>query len=92
MMAKADDRHPAKQPIAECVKRTLAIYFEDLDGHQPHAVYELVLSQTEKPMLESVMKHTKGNLTKAAEILGLNRLTVQRKLKKYGLDQRKTWR
>ena len=49
--------------IAECVKRSLNRYFRDLDGEIPHAVYDMVLRATEKPMLEVVMKQANGNQT-----------------------------
>jgi Fis family transcriptional regulator len=71
--------------ITECVKRSLNRYFRDLDGETPHAVYDMVLRATEKPMLEVVMKHANGNQTVAAEILGVNRNTLRRKLTDYDL-------
>jgi Fis family transcriptional regulator len=71
--------------IADCVKRTLNRYFRDLDGETPHAVYDMVLQAAEKPMLEVVMKHANGNQTVAAEILGINRNTLRRKLTDYDL-------
>lgn len=66
--------------ISECVKRTLDRYFRDLDGEKPSAVYEMVLRNVEKPMLETVMRHANGNQTIAAEMLGINRNTLRRKL------------
>jgi Fis family transcriptional regulator len=66
--------------ISECVKRTLDRYFRDLDGEKPSAVYEMVLRNVEKPMLETVMRHANGNQTVAAEMLGINRNTLRRKL------------
>jgi Fis family transcriptional regulator len=71
--------------IADCVKRTLNRYFRDLDGETPHAVYDMVLQAAEKPMLEVVMKHANGNQTVAAEILGINRNTLRRKLTDHDL-------
>jgi len=71
--------------ISDCVKRTLNRYFRDLDGQTPHAVYDMVLQAAEKPMLEVVMKHANGNQTIAAEILGINRNTLRRKLTDYHL-------
>jgi Fis family transcriptional regulator len=71
--------------IADCVKRTLNRYFRDLDGQAPHAVYDMVLHATEKPMLEVVMKQANGNQTVAAEMLGINRNTLRRKLTDYDL-------
>ena len=66
--------------LSDCVKRTLNRYFRDLDGQAPHAVYEMVLRCVERPMLEVVMKQAAGNQTQAAEILGINRNTLRRKL------------
>jgi Fis family transcriptional regulator len=39
----------------------------------------------EKPLLEITLTHTRGNQTKAAEILGLNRGTLRTKLKAHGI-------
>lgn len=66
--------------IAECVRRSLERYFSDLAGEKPAAIYEMVLAQVEKPMLEVVMREAHGNQTRAAEMLGINRNTLRRKL------------
>jgi len=71
--------------ISECVRRTLNRYFRDLDGQAPHAIYDMVLRCAEKPMLEVVMKQANGNQTTAAEMLGINRNTLRRKLTDYEL-------
>ncbi|MDR2220865.1 MAG: Fis family transcriptional regulator [Methylobacillus sp.] len=72
--------------LASCVRGALAAYFRDLDGEPPHAVYDMVLACIEKPMLEYVMNHAGGNQSKAAEILGLNRNTLRKKLKQHGIQ------
>jgi Fis family transcriptional regulator, factor for inversion stimulation protein len=71
--------------IADCVKRTLNRYFRDLDGEQPHAIYDMVMLCAEKPMLEVVMKQANGNQTVAAEMLGINRNTLRKKLTEHDL-------
>jgi Fis family transcriptional regulator len=71
--------------ISDCVKRTLNRYFRDLDGQQPHAIYEMVMRCAEKPMLEVVMKQANGNQTVAADILGINRNTLRKKLDEHDL-------
>ena len=73
-------------PLRDCIHESLDRYFQDLDGHEPGALYELVISEVEQPMLEVVMEQTRGNITRAAELLGLNRGTLRKKLKKYGLS------
>lgn len=75
-----------KKSIHHCVESALNLYFEDMDGHDPSDLYELILSQTEKPMLEVILKQTQGNITRSAEILGINRATLRKKLLKYGLE------
>jgi len=72
--------------IAICVRKALDEYFKDLDGQPPYAVYEMLLSCMEKPLLEYVMNRAGGNQSKAAEILGLNRNTLRKKLKHYHID------
>ena len=71
--------------IADCVRRTLNRYFRDLDGEKPGAIYEMVLKDVEKPMLEVVMRQAGGNQTVAAELLGINRNTLRRKLSEHDL-------
>lgn len=73
--------------IADCVRRNLNRYFRDLDGESPHAIYDMVLASVEKPMLEVIMKQAAGNQTAAAEMLGISRSTLRRKLAEYQISQ-----
>lgn len=83
----AADRHePPEKCLADNVQRAMEAYFEDLDGHQASDLYSLFLEEVEKPFFDVVMQYTKGNITHAAQILGLNRVTLRNRLKKYGLD------
>lgn len=76
-----------EQPLAQQVRLSLQRYFEDLNGQPAVELYELVIAQVEKPLLEIVMCETRGNLTKAAQLLGINRATLRTKLNKYGLGK-----
>jgi len=71
--------------IAECVRRSLNRYFRDLEGEQPCAIYDMVLKNVERSMFEVVMKKANGNQTVAADMLGINRNTLRRKLTEYQL-------
>lgn len=71
--------------IAESIHRTLDQYFRDLDGEKPSAIYEMVIRNVERPMLEFVLRQANGNQTVAAEMLGINRNTLRRKLTEYEL-------
>jgi Fis family transcriptional regulator len=73
-------------PLRAQVQCALQSYFSQLDGHTPSNLYKMVLEQVEPPLLETVLYHTQGNQTKAADILGINRSTLRKKLKQYGID------
>ncbi len=73
------------QTLRDSVEKAMHNYFAHLDGQDVTNVYQMVLSEVEAPLLETVMSHVKGNQTKAAVLLGLNRGTLRKKLKQYGL-------
>lgn len=73
------------QALRDAVEQAMENYFRHLDGQMVTGVYDMVLSEIEAPMLEVVMKHTRHNQTRAAQLLGLNRGTLRKKLKRYGL-------
>lgn len=73
------------QTLRDSVTIAVQSYFEHLDGQAVTDVYPMVLSEVEAPLLEEVMKYTRNNQTKASNMLGLNRGTLRKKLKQYGL-------
>jgi len=73
------------QSLRACVEMTMENYFRHLDGQAVSDVYNMVLAEIEAPLLEVVMRNTRQNQTKASEMLGLNRGTLRKKLKQYGL-------
>lgn len=73
--------------LYNAVKHSIRRYLYDLEGADPHGMYEMVLRQVEQPLLETVMEHTRGNQSRAAEYLGLNRGTLRKKLRLYDLDK-----
>ncbi len=67
------------------VERAVRHYFAQLQGEEPAKLYDLVLAEMEKPLLSVVLEYTRGNQTRAAEILDLNRGPLRKKLKQHGL-------
>ena len=67
--------------LADCVKRSLERYFKDMDGEKPTSIHDMVLRNVEKPMIELVLTQAQGNQTLAAEMLGINRNTLRKKMK-----------
>ena len=75
----------SQHDLAQCVVNALEQYFRDLDGEKPAAIYDMVLKSVEKPMLEVVLAKTGSNQTLAAEMLGINRNTLRKKLTEHQL-------
>jgi Fis family transcriptional regulator len=73
-------------PLRIQVRGALEDYFRHLEGETPSNLYKFVIQEVEPPLLEIVLQYTRSNQTKAAEILGINRTTLRKKLKQYGLD------
>ena len=61
-------------------------YFKDLSGENPNGVYDMVIQSVEKPLLLYIMNLAEGNQSKAADILGLNRNTLRKKLKLHKIE------
>ncbi|TNH15880.1 DNA-binding transcriptional regulator Fis [Halomonas sp. BL6] len=85
LAAPSASAQPQPQPLREAVETAMRRYFEHLDGSQTSDLYAMVMAEVEAPLLACVMEHTDGNQTRAADVLGLNRGTLRKKLKQYGL-------
>ena len=66
--------------LTDAVKRSLERYFKDMDGEKPTSIYDMVLQNVEKPMIETVLGHAEGNQTLAAAMLGIDRNTLRKKM------------
>ncbi len=75
----------SQHDLGKCVTDSLQQYFRDLDGEKPCAIYDMVLKSVEKPMLEVVLTKAGGNQTMAADMLGINRNTLRKKLTEHQL-------
>lgn len=74
-----------KKPLSTLTDEALDGYFRKLNGHKPGDLYQLVLGEVEKPLFKAVLEYTHGNQSEAAEILGINRGTLRKKLRTYNL-------
>jgi Fis family transcriptional regulator len=82
---KKKKKNKMNMALSECVTLCLEDYFDHLGEEQPTNLNDFVLKQVEAPMLRLVMARTSNNQSQAAEILGLNRGTLRKKLKQYDL-------
>ena len=71
--------------MARVVRKAIDGYFRDLDGERASGVYDMVINCVEKPLIESVLHRVQGNQTHAAEMLGINRNTLRKKMKAHGI-------
>ena len=76
------------KPLSSLTDECLHSYFANLNGHKPGDLYQLVMGEVERPLFRAVLVYTKGNQSEAAEILGINRGTLRKKLKAYKLQGR----
>lgn len=72
-------------PLRHSIDQALDRYFADLDGTEPSDLYAMVICEVEQPLLRRVLDYTGGNQSRAAEILGVNRSTLRKKLRHHGL-------
>lgn len=75
-----------QKPLRDSVKQAVNKYLATLDGQDVEDLYEMVLSEIEAPLLEEVMTYVRGNQTRASILMGINRGTLRKKLKKYGMN------
>jgi Fis family transcriptional regulator len=74
------------QPVlSKSVEIAVENYFDTMDDQAVTDLYEMVLSEVEAPLLSCVLRHTGNNQSRTAQVLGLNRGTLRKKLKKYGM-------
>ena len=71
--------------LKESTEIALQEYFKTLNGNAPNGLYKLVINEVELPLIEAVMAFTNKNQSQAAEILGINRSTLRKKLKIFEL-------
>ena len=76
----------SKANLSNDIDIPLDQYFTDLSGENPNGVYDMVIQSVEKPLLLYIMNLTEGNQSRAADILGLNRNTLRKKLKQHKIE------
>ena len=77
---------PAPNPAGARLRLPLKLGIAFVPGGSANwRVQNLMAPGQEKPLLEVILDHTQGNQTRAAEILGMNRNTLRKKLQQYGL-------
>ena len=84
--SQAKNETARQMPLRALTAEALDAYFSSLNGHRPGQLYELVIREVEEPLFRAVLDYADGNQSRAADILGINRGTLRKKLREYGLS------
>lgn len=75
------------ESLSDAVERHLIEYFAKYgDALPPSGLYEKIISEIEKPLLSISLSSVRGNQVRAAEMLGLNRNTLRKKIRELGIE------
>lgn len=86
MSSEPTSPQPVSSPkVEDTIRQALDQYFQVLGDQRPHALYDMVISAAERPLLAYVMARYQGNLSHAAQALGITRFTLRAKLRAHGL-------
>jgi two-component system nitrogen regulation response regulator GlnG len=78
---------PEPQSLGGAAERHLRTYFDaHTDSPPPAGLYGRVLKEMERPLISLTLEATRGNQIKAAQILGLNRNTLRKKIRELDIQ------
>ena len=67
-------------PLEDLVHSKLETFIDQIQGYEINDLYPIVLERVERPLIQLVLKRTRGNQVRAAQILGINRNTLRKKI------------
>ncbi|MDD2767437.1 MAG: helix-turn-helix domain-containing protein [Methylococcus sp.] len=82
----AMDRSGTPVVLSEQVRMALVNYLSQLDGISVTDMYTLVMGEVERPLIRTVLEHCCHNQTRAAQVLGLSRSTLRKKMQQHGIE------
>lgn len=74
-----------RSTLSATVEGAVVEYLETMGDQQVSGLYDMVLSEVEGPLLSCILQHTGNNQSRAAQMLGLNRGTLRKKMRRYRL-------
>ena len=72
-------------PISKIIKNESLSYISKMNGQGVSNLHNLFMSEVEKSLIATVLNHLNGNVTKTASYLGINRGTLIKRIKEYGI-------
>lgn len=87
--ARSDANRPARaapQTLGDCMASSARRYLADLNGTPcRQGLYQRMLREVELPLLRETLEWSGGNQSRAAEVLGIHRATLRKKLRELGI-------
>jgi two-component system nitrogen regulation response regulator GlnG len=82
VIVASDGESRAEDTISAAMERHLTRYFADFgDNLPPPGLYHRILREVEHPLLAAALAATRGNQIRAADLLGVNRNTLRKKIR-----------
>jgi two-component system nitrogen regulation response regulator GlnG len=86
-VAVASADRASEETLSGSVERHLAVYFQSFgEGLPPPGLYHRILREIENPLISAALASTRGNQIKAAELLGVNRNTLRKKIRELDIQ------
>ena len=87
MKTDVREKNNVEVGLSTMVEHKLQAYFKALNGDQPlKGLYDHILREVEKPLIQLALEQSGGNKVKAAKFLGINRNTLYKKIQDLGLS------
>jgi DNA-binding protein Fis len=67
------------------VEHKISRFLDQVGTIYPEDLHELILGKVEKPLLSQILRRMGGNQVQASRVLGINRNTLRKKMKIYGI-------
>ncbi len=86
MKKKRKTKNLNNNSLSRAVKEETISYINKMNGEGVDNLHSLFINETEKTLISTVLSYHKGNVTKTASYLGINRGTLIKRIKEYDIN------
>jgi len=79
-MTTVEKENVRSLPLEDLVHAKLETFLDQTEGVPLDSLYSTIIQTVEKPLIQLVLRKTRGNQVKASKILGINRNTLRKKI------------